>query len=765
VTFQHSHKGVFLESIRRARVVLSFLLAFLHLPVHAGSQEERADAASLSYRITRSTADVTIDGVIGEEEWAGALAIDLALEIDPGENVPAPVRTRCLLMYDGKNLYFAFQADDSRPGEIRAHLCDRDRIEPDDYAGIAVDTFNDQRRAYEFYVNPLGVQMDCIWNETAGSGDQEDPSWDAIWKSAGRLTSDGYVVEASIPFSSMRFPDSHKEQTWGIWPFRSWPRSVHHEMSAVPMDRGNSCWLCQCPKMGGLVGVKPGHDIELDPTVTAQRTDSLEDDSEPSGGLQSGSVDTEFGLSARWGVTPNISINGALNPDFSQVEADSARLTVNTTFAVFYKEKRPFFLEGADFFTTPLQTVYTRTVADPAWGAKLSGKLGAQAVGAFVAGDDTTNLIFPSNQYSLQTTLEQPATAVVLRYRRELGSRVTVGALATGRDGADYSNSLAGIDGLIRFSDSDSVRFQLLGSNTSYPEAVAEEFGQPKGTFGGRAAHLSYSHNGRDWVWWARYRDLDSGFRADLGFIPRVDMRETYAGIERDFWGDSTKWFTHLLLGMEGTYTTDQKGTLTNQITAAYALYKGPMSSMANPRFQQKRELYSGRTYDLSLFGLNAGLRPLANVLLELESTVGDAIDYDNFRPGTMVHAAPSATVTFGRHLSAELEHVFESLNVSGGRLYTANLSQVRLVYQLNVRCFLRSIAQYLNVHRDPALYLLPTAGRERTLLTEFLFSYKLNPQTVLFLGLSDDRAGALGSSLASTDRTYFFKVGYAWIL
>jgi hypothetical protein len=322
--------------------------------------------------------------------------VDLPFETAPGENTPAPVSTECLLAYDTSNLYVAFKATDTDPGQIKARLSDRDNIWHDDRVGIMIDTFNDERRGFEFLVNPLGVQMDATRNEVGG-GDERDTSWDAIWNSAGRISDQGYTVEMSIPFTSLRFPRTKGPQTWGFAAYRYYPRGVHYEMMSFPDDRDADCFFCQASKLSGFDGISPGNNLEVAPTFTSSRSDALASDGQ---GLAAGDVENDVGLSVRWGVTPNVMLNGTLNPDFSQVEADAAQLNVNNRFALFYPEKRPFFLEGADFFQTPVDAVYTRTVTDPDWGFKTTGKEGRNAFGAFVARDVAPNLLFPSNQGS-----------------------------------------------------------------------------------------------------------------------------------------------------------------------------------------------------------------------------------------------------------------------------------------------------------------------------------------------------------------------------
>jgi hypothetical protein len=718
-----------------------------------------------TYQVPRTETPVKVDGVLDEAAWANALKVDVGVEIQPGENIPAPVRTEFLITYDTSNLYLAFRAFDPDPSAIRAHLSDRDANFRDDFCGVIMDTFNDKRRGYEFFANPLGVQSDLSRNEV-GSGDSEDSTWDAIWDAAGKITAEGYVVEMAVPFSSLRFPRTPGEQTWLIAPFRAYPRTVRHQIFAMPLDRSNNCMFCQFPKFVGFAGIKPGRAVELDPTLTAERTDGLEDEDDLTSPFVNGPFKGEAGLSGRWGVTPNLSLNGALNPDFSQVEADAAQLSTNTRYALFYPEKRPFFLEGADYYTTPVSAVYTRTVADPSWGVKLSGKEGPQAFGVFVAQDRTTNVLFPSNQSSDLDAYDQENLTGVVRYRRDIGDSSAVGALATAREGDGYHNYVYGADGLVRLSATDTVKLQVLGSRTKYTEKMAADYDQPQDEFDGSAVFASYMHNERDWDAWLSHERYSTGFRADSGFVPRVDTATTVVGGERNWIGSGEKWFTNISVGTEPWQTKDHTGRVTDQAIPVFAYYQGPLQSTVNLRYARAKEYYDGVTYEQDRIFAFANVRLNGAFTCSVDTRFGDSIDYDNSRPAEVTHIAPGLTWNIGRHLYLQVDHVFEDLDVTGGRLYRANLSNARLIYQFNTRSFLRAIVQRLDVRHNLDLYLdPPDSAKQLSLFTQLMFSYKINPQTVFFLGYSDTRASDDRIDNLQTNRTVFAKVGYAWLL
>jgi hypothetical protein len=364
------------------------------------------------------------------------------------------------------------------------------------------------------------VQRDGL--ETIGG----DISWDAIWASAGRIHDQGYTVEIAIPFSSLQFQRSTGPQVWGLDISRWYPRSQRHRLGLVPIDRNNNSYQNQFMKIRGFVGIKPGRNIEVVPTLTGINTDARAD--LPDGDFANVTRKLDPGVTVKWGATANLTFSGTVNPDFSQVEADSRQLDINQPFALFYQEKRPFFTEGADFFSSPFRVIYTRTLRNPVWGLKLSGKEGANTVGAYYVRDDLTNLIFPGSQGSGADSLRQESSALVLRYKRDLGNKYTLGALFTGRSGDDYFNRVYGFDGQARFTNRDKVTFQFLGSSTRYPGDVAARFSQPAAAFSGRALQLEYDHQARNLNFWVGYEDVGDLFRADLGYSDNAQGNQDY---------------------------------------------------------------------------------------------------------------------------------------------------------------------------------------------------------------------------------------------
>lgn len=731
-----------------------------------GAQENATPARvepPASYTISRTNAAIVVDARLDDEGWREIIPIPLLLETSPADNQPPPVRTDAYLTYDDSKLYIAIRAWDPNPNAIRANLTDRDRAFQDDFAGVVLDTFNDGRRGFEFFVNPLGVQMDLFMNDVGGG---EDESWDAIWESAGRIDDEGYIVEMAIPFTALRFKASKGPQTWGIDIIRVYPRSFRHRIGLNRLERGRNCYVCTFAKLTGFEGITPGRNLELDPTVTVQRTDANR--SFPDGRLTRGSVETEPGLSASWGVTPNITLNAALNPDFSQVEADSPQLDVNRQFALFFEEKRPFFLEGADFFQTPLSIVYTRTVADPDWGMKVSGKEGKNALGVFVTRDSVTNLLIPGSQSSTFASIEDEHIAGVVRYRYDIASNSAIGLLGTARHGNDYSNTVGGFDAFFRLARQDTITAQFLRSRTEYPDSVSTSLGQPSEAFDDDALRLQYRHNSRHWFWQAFYEDIGEGFRADSGFLPQVDYRRGLAGLERTWWSDRSlekpRWYTRFFWGGDWDRTETQEGELLEEELESWFGLAGPKQSFFFIDVGTRERRSGANLFDENFLGLFFEMRPAATLYVNVNAAFGDQIDFANSRLGERVHITPFVRWNIGRQTQIEWRHTYETLDVEGGRLYTANLTQLRAVYQFSVRAFIRTIIQYTDIDRATGLYTFEIPAKTERLFPQILFSYKLNPQTVLFVGYTENRVGDESIDLARRDRTFFTKVGYAWL-
>jgi hypothetical protein len=716
-------------------------------------------AAADPHQIPKIDGEIRIDGVLDEPAWQDALILEIGVEVQPGENIEAPVRTQVSIFFSDSHLYAAFRAFDPNPSAIRARYSDRDKLWDDDWVALVLDTFNDERRSFDFFVNPLGIQADSIETATGGGG----PEWDTIWDSAGRIDGEGYVVEMAIPFSSLRFQPTGGEQTWGFDAVRSYPRLVTHKMGLFPRDRSNNCYLCQADKIRGFSGASPGRALEFDPTLSAIYSE--ERDPFPDGTFQEVDSTIEPGLTARWGVTPNLNLSATINPDFSQIETDAAQLDINTQFSLFYPEQRPFFLEGVDYFQTPLTAIYTRTLADPAWGAKVAGKIGRSAIGFFSVRDDVTNLLFPATEWSSSTQREAPSTGTVLRYRYDIGASSTIGALITDREGDDYYNRVYGADLDLRFTPKDTLRLQWLESETLYPSDLAETHDQPEGEFEGHAFDFFYAHQTRSYEIYAMYREISPGFRADLGFIPQTGFKHYDTGYLH-IWqqNDPTHWYNRLQVWLGYEHDDDWDGNMLRSAPGTFVMYDGPLQSFLYGVFYYGKQTYLGNEYDDRTYDVRYFFQPTRNLQLGLRANGGDGIDYANNRPGKRLRLRPSLELFAGRHLRFDFNHVYEQFDIDEGRLYTANLSELRTIYQFNRRAFVRLILQYADYAYEEDLY---ADGRDpvfKHLLTQWLFTYKVNPRTALYVGYTDNHQADSSIDLTQLNRAAFFKIGYAWV-
>lgn len=712
--------------------------------------------------VPHTDGSAAIDGTLDDDIWCDALVVTLDVETSPGENVPAPVTTYVYLIEDGSRLLVGFDARDPEPEQIRAYLRDRDTAYSDDFVGIVLDTFNDQRRAFEFFANPLGVQIDMIMDDINRN---ESDAWDAIWDSAGTITATGYTVEMAIPFSQLRFPRDGDRQTWGIDVIRFYPRQNRSRISMNPLERGRNCYLCQLTTVTGFENAEPGKDLEIVPSITMVSSDAFDDAG--GGELVDGASSTDAGLDLSWGITADLTFNLALNPDFSQVEADVPQLDVNNQFALFYPETRPFFLEGADFFSTPINAVFTRTVADPDAAAKLTGRAGESTYGVFMAEDTVTNLLFPGPLGSSSESLNESNRAMVGRYSYGFGESSTIGALVTSRSGGQYENTVTGFDGRYRLSDRHSLQYQYLHSTTDYPTGIVDSFDQPNGRFGGDATSLAYNYQSRQWNAWLNRQVTDPNFRADLGFVSQVDVESDNAGFRRTWHGDDDNWWNQLRVGANLGSRFDRGGRKLGSYREIFGGFSGPLQSFAQMGTSRGQEFFDGRLFDVENFFIYGQVRPSRRLSFNFSVNSGDQIDFANSRLGDRLNLQPSVEWNANTHLFVRLQHTRQTLDSKEGpNIFAAELNDLRLSWQFNVRSFLRLTVQHQDVTRNRSQYTDPDVdARSFSLGRQLLYSYKINPQTVLYVGYSDnllDSDDLAGRTRAN--RTYFAKFSYAWI-
>lgn len=716
-------------------------------------------AAPISYQIPFSSRAPAIDGEFSGTEWEEAEQVTLDLETDPTENIPAIVSTTVYLMEDGEKFYLAFVADDPAPDKIRAFYRDRDAAFSDDFVGVVVDTFNDERRGFEFFVNPLGVQMDATINDIQGG---EDFAWDAIWDSAGQITETGYVVEMAIPLHQLRFPQGLDQQTWGIDLLRFYPRDVRHRLSNNAANYSLDCYLCRLQKAQGFSDLEQNLNMLVIPTLTTVRSDQrpnpVNDD------WEEGKFDTEASVDLRWGINQDTFLSATLNPDFSQVEADDAQLDVNTTFTLFFPERREFFLDGADYFNSNVDLVHTRNIASPDYGLKLTGKQGNNTYGVFAANDESTSFLIPGTQRSSVVSMPGlESENAVLRYQRDIGRNTTLGVLTTARRADDYSNTVLSMDGRTRIGDSDTIEVQYMQSSSEYPGQVQRDY-QQAAELDDRAYEVEYEHRGRNWRWELGYKDYGDDFRADMGFITQVGFTELKPVLGYTWRFDSDSLFNNAGVRIDHKIVEDQAGNSLKEETVLGLDARGFMQSFTRLLLFDRNAFYNGQYFDEKFFDLWTEMKPAGGMFLGLKITGGEQIDFANTQLGDRFSIGPEITFRLGRHFQFNLRHTYETMDVNGGQLYEVNLSDLRLTYQFGVRSFIRTIIQYQDLERDPSLYSFPVDETDKTLATQVMYSYMVNPHTRFYVGYSD--AGYqddLLRQIEKTNRTVFAKFSYAW--
>jgi hypothetical protein len=593
-----------------------------------------------------------------------------------------------------------------------------------------------------------------------------DDSWNAIWESGGRITDKGYEVEMAVPFNQIRFQNSNGEpQTWGFDAIRSYPRTDRHHIGLVPRDRSNNSYLSQTAKLVGMDGANPGRNFELLPTLTAARLD--ERDEVPEGVLEKGEVDTELGVTARWSFTPNVSLNAAVNPDFSQVEADALLTNINEQFALFFPETRPFFLEGKDYFNTSVNLVHTRVILDPIGAGKVTGKQGRHTYGAFLAKDEKTSMLFPGPEGSSSENYDLETINSVGRYRFDFGRNSTVGTTFTDRRGGEYFNQVASMDMNFRFTKTDRVSSSFSTSNTRYSAEMNEKAEvRHDDTFSGNLFQVEYEHEVRNWWTTANYYDYGEDFRADLGFLPQVDFKEWGVAGAKIWWGEEGDFHRRMAWGGSAMHRERQSGELLVEKIETWFNLNGPKQSYTWVQFSSLLNfMFEGVLFEKIVMAHTwFEFQAMDDLNLVFHTDYGDWVDFDNIRPATRIFFQPKVVWNLNSHFLLKYIHTYQSLYVEGGQLFRVHAPEVRLVYQFNTKAFIRTILQYTDIKRNVSLYDDEVEPREKNLFTDLLFAYKINPQTAIYIGFADNFVGAEEYNLTQNSHSVFIKLGYAWL-
>jgi len=446
-----------------------------------------------------------------------------------GESVSEP--TEAYLGYDPKNLYVVFVCFDD-PKQVRARMSPREDIQDDDQVEIMLDTFHDRRRAYAFQTTPLGVQWDAIWTEAARAevNGNWDTSFDTVWSTRGKVTSRGYVVWIAIPFKSLRFP-SAKQQVWGVILYRGINRN--NEDAFWPrISRRVQGRLGQAATMNGLEGISPSRNIELIPYGLMRGYRALDTRDPANPYFQHADLQGQPGMDAKFVIHDHFVVDMTANPDFSQIESEEPQITVNQRYAVYFPEMRPFFLENEDFFRTPMDLMFTRSIADPSAGIRLTGKDGPYSLGLMAADDRSPGLAVPD--YSQYSGMRSYFT--IARVSRDIFRQSTVGAIYTDWECPTTGefNRIGGIDSTLKFNSNWTLEGQAVATSSNLNlncEANLDPFSSGNAGHGnyyaGPAEKLALHREGLHFYYDGAYNDITPGFVTIPGFINRVDIRET----------------------------------------------------------------------------------------------------------------------------------------------------------------------------------------------------------------------------------------------
>jgi hypothetical protein len=730
--------------------------------------------------------EIRVDGVLSEAAWSQAAALTGFTQYEPVEGLPSTEDTEVRVLYSGEAIYFGIRAFDSEPEGILARLGERDRsIFGDDWIRIILDTYDDQRQGYVFYVNPLGIQTDGYWIEgmtrRRASSVSIDFNPDFIWESRGQVTEDGWTAELRIPYVSLRFPPE-EIQNWGINISREVKRKGFKQ-SWAPLTKNISNTLAQSGRLSGLHDLEPKRLVEINPVTTGKRLGRAGTE-----GFSRGDLEGEAGLNARLGITQNLVLDATVNPDFSQVEADDSRVTVNERFPQFYPEKRPFFLEGAEVFQGPMALVYTRQIVDPAGGAKLTGKVGSFSVGYLGAVDES-----PSSLYGG----EGDALFNLLRVKKDLGETSSVGLLYTDRsmtEGGDWNRVVAGDTRLV-LGTQHTFTAQAAWSWTSEDGTETK----PKPSF-----VASLARTGRVLNWDVSIQDYHPDFQARTGYLTRIGESQAIGNAGVTHYGTPGALLERASLGLrvesyfdhQAFWDGDRPYEAEVQLLPSFT-FRGDRSISVILRdgyFEFPEEAY--QQYEVQTpdggsepFVVPSALRNLKAIAVtpRLRITNQTSLNGRVYYRELPIYAEASRGLEFLIAPSLSFrptESLFLSLNQTFARIWrraddsvfsTAVVSRITSQYQFSRAIFARLLVQYGLEDRAPLLD--PGTGRpllvagqvagERekgTIQGQFLVQYQPSPGTIFYLGYSRVMEGGYSYGLGGKDPVadgLFLKLSY----
>ncbi len=743
-------------------IVAGLALAGVHpLPAPAqgvsGSADDFRPQFKPTLEVSPATGPIHLDGELDEAAWTHAARATGFAEVDPGDQTRPPVESEAWVTYDQENLYVALIACDD-PAEVRVGLHERDRIWTDDYFGLMLDTYGDHAWGYEFFVNPLGIQGDL----RIGTNGNDDPAPDYIWHSKGRLTGTGWQVEIAIPFASLRFPD-REEQRWRVNFWRDHQRDARRRYAWAATNRDDPCWMCQWGTLTGIRGIRPSRELSAIASAVGYRDGSrVEGGGDPAAaGLRFDDPRGEAGLNLRYALTTTSTAEATINPDFSQIESDAGRIVANEPFAIYLDEKRPFFQEGIELYSTPVTAIYTRSIADPAVAFKLLGTFGRTAVAWTCAQDEQTPFLVPLAERSFVIG-DAESWSNLLRIRRALGTDAHLGLVGTDRrvDG-DAHNTTLGLDGATRFLRVFRCSAQFLASRTREPDDSllvptsrglrapfqAETFGRggerhtarfDGEAFDGAAAYADLTHNSRHWNTELSFNSVSPAFRADNGFINRNDSQtlNLWTGLDLQPNGRAlVAWEPSLSVGRIWDHSGRfQDEWLTPHLSMVFRYQTAVAAEMMWSRERFRETLFPG----IRRFTISAESKPHATIILAAKCDLMRTI-YRTFDPserpflGRAVRAGADVTLRVGSRLQLAPSIDYERLKTPDGArlIYDGWILRDRLDFMFSPSTSIRLVTEYDSFTRSLAL--------------EPLLTYRLNALSVVYVGMTEryDRLAA----------------------
>jgi len=673
---------------------------------------------------------------------------------EPADGAPPTQNTDVYLAYDDHNLYAVFICWDKEPDKIRARMTRREDIFSDDSAEIMIDTFNDARRGYAFAANPLGIQWDALWTEgSIGNGlpadySGFDQSFDTVWSSEGRLTSQGYMLLMAIPFKSLRFPKTDPQQ-WRIILNRSIPRTNENlfwpRISNRIQGRFN-----QAATASGIDHISPARNIQLIPYGLLRGFRDIDDRDPTHPIFASRTLQPEVGLDAKFILHDSFVLAATINPDFSQIESDQPQITVNQRFAVFFPEKRPFFLENSNYFTSPIDLVFTRNIGHPEFGLRLTGKSGPWAVGVLASDDRAPGEALPLSD----AHAGDRATYTIARVSRDILDQSTIGAIYTDREFAGGYNRVGGIDANLKLDQHWRLQGQAVSSSTH--DIIA---GTPP--LDGLGYTLDLERIGRKLNLQSQYLDFSPNFETQTGFVNRVDRREQLLKASY-YWRPEGKFLISYGPTLQMFNIWDHSGTALDYF--AYPGFRVDMTRGTYVNFHpygyddvRLRPIdYSALSrvtaYPQPFWGIDAGTSWFKQFDLTALFVSGVGVNFNpaaNQAPTIGHEDQGNFTLTFhaaGR-LRIDNAYLIEHIRERDTHLtaVTNHIIRSKWNYQFTRNLSARVILQYNAVlsNRD-----ISSLSRTKNFNTDFLITYLIHPGTAIYVGYNSD-LGNLDRNLA----------------